>query len=185
LQRKRADCGTASPVIAALCGQNANRQSEHERGGGDDYAFGHHGSPLSFYVHVACIAAYSTAACDGGHKLGEYTVEHAEHVSIVIAKNYGSRASLARLVPWDSLGASRRLDVPYLVTKAPGAAPGLSFTLCVSAGTELGGKCGVGQLAMTRRLLVRCGKPRPVRDLAKRVGALIPLTHDQPPTMQD
>jgi len=60
-------------------------------------------------------------------------------------------------VPWDSLGASRRLDVPYLVTKAPGAAPGLSFTLCVSAGTELGGKCGVGQLAMTRRLLVRCG----------------------------
>ena len=44
LQRKRADCGTASPVIAALCGQNANRQSEHERGG-DDYAFGHHGSP--------------------------------------------------------------------------------------------------------------------------------------------
>jgi len=50
LQRKRADCGTASPVIAALCGQNANRQSEHERGGGDDYAFGHHGSPLGFEV---------------------------------------------------------------------------------------------------------------------------------------
>jgi hypothetical protein len=38
LQRKRADCWIASPVIAALCGQNANRQSEHERGGGDDYA---------------------------------------------------------------------------------------------------------------------------------------------------
>jgi len=48
LQHKRPDCGTASPVIAALCGQNANRQSEHERGGGDDYAFGHHGSPLGF-----------------------------------------------------------------------------------------------------------------------------------------
>jgi hypothetical protein len=48
LQRKRADCGIASPVIAALCGQHADRQSEHERGGGDDYAFGHHGSPLSF-----------------------------------------------------------------------------------------------------------------------------------------
>jgi hypothetical protein len=48
LQRKRADCGIASSVIAGLCGQNANRQSKHERGGGDDYAFGHHGSPLSF-----------------------------------------------------------------------------------------------------------------------------------------
>ena len=101
MQRKRADCGTASPVIAALCGQNAKRQCEHERGGGDDYAFGHHGSPLSFYVHVAWITVYSTAACDGGHKLGEYTVEHAEHVSIVIAKNYSRRANLARLVPWD------------------------------------------------------------------------------------
>jgi len=107
LQRKRADCGIASPVIAALCGQNANRQSEHERGGGDDYAFGHHGSPLSFYVHVASIAVYSTAACDGRHRFGEYTVEHAEHVSIVIAKNYSRRANLARLVPWDSLGTSR------------------------------------------------------------------------------
>ena len=50
LQRKRADCGTASPVIAALCGQNANRQSEHERGGDSDYALGHHGSPLGFEV---------------------------------------------------------------------------------------------------------------------------------------
>src|SRR5207247_1065413 len=107
LQRKRADCGIASPVIAALCGQNANRQSEHERGGGDDYAFGHHGSPLSFYVHVASIAVYSTAACDGRHRFGEYTVEHAEHVSIVIAKNYSRRANLARLVPWDrSLGVT-------------------------------------------------------------------------------
>jgi hypothetical protein len=45
LQRKRADCGIASPVIAGLCGQNANRQSKHERGGGDDYAFGHHEAP--------------------------------------------------------------------------------------------------------------------------------------------
>jgi hypothetical protein len=50
LQRKRADCGIASPVIAALGGQNANRQSEQERGGDSDYAFGHHGSPLGFYV---------------------------------------------------------------------------------------------------------------------------------------
>ena len=49
LQRKRAACGTVSPVIAALGGQNANRQSEQERGGGDsDYAFGRHGSPLVF-----------------------------------------------------------------------------------------------------------------------------------------
>jgi hypothetical protein len=36
--------------------------------------------------------------------LGEYTVEHAEHVSIVIAKNYSRRANLARFVPWDSIG---------------------------------------------------------------------------------
>jgi hypothetical protein len=48
LQRKRADCGTASPVIAALGGQHANCQSEHERGDGNDYAFGRHGSPLGF-----------------------------------------------------------------------------------------------------------------------------------------
>jgi hypothetical protein len=33
--------------------------------------------------------------------------------------------------------------------KAPASPPGLSFTLCVSAGTELGGKCGVGQLVMS------------------------------------
>jgi hypothetical protein len=50
LQRKRSDCGIASPVIAALGGQNANRQSEHERGGDSDYAFGHHGSPLRLSV---------------------------------------------------------------------------------------------------------------------------------------
>jgi len=53
LQRKRADCGIASSVIAALChlgGENANRQSEHERGGDSDYALGHHGSPLGFEV---------------------------------------------------------------------------------------------------------------------------------------
>jgi hypothetical protein len=77
-----------------------------------------------------------------------------------------------------------REELAAAVKKGP-ARPGLSFTLCVSAGTEPGGKCGVGQLVMARRLLVRCGKPRPVRDLAKRVGALIPLTHDQPPTMRD
>src|SRR5262249_41594105 len=102
LQRKRADRRTASPVIAALCqvgGQNANRQSEHERGG-DDYALGHHESPLGLLGHPAPIAVYSTAACDARHRFGEYIVEHAEHVSIVIAKNYSRRASLARLVPW-------------------------------------------------------------------------------------
>ena len=32
----------------------------------------HHGSPLGFLGHVACIAVYSTAACDGCHKFGEY-----------------------------------------------------------------------------------------------------------------
>jgi len=48
LQGKRGDCGIASPVIDALCGQNANRQSEHERGDEDDDAFGPHGSPLGF-----------------------------------------------------------------------------------------------------------------------------------------
>jgi len=46
LQRKRADCGSSSPVIAALCGQNANRQSEHEHGSDDDYVPGHDESPL-------------------------------------------------------------------------------------------------------------------------------------------
>src|SRR5215471_17557478 len=73
LQRKRADCGIASPVIAALCGQNANRQSEQERGGDSDYALGHHGSPLGFEVTLHAIAAYSTAACDGRHEFGEYS----------------------------------------------------------------------------------------------------------------
>jgi hypothetical protein len=34
--------------------------------------------------------------------------------------------------------------------------------LFVLAGTERGGKCGVGQLAMTCRLLVRCDKSRPI-----------------------
>ena len=87
MQRKRADCGIASPVIAALCGQNANRQSEQERGGDSDYALGHHGSPL------ITLAAYSAAACDGRHEFGEYIVERAEHVSVVIAKNYSRRAS--------------------------------------------------------------------------------------------
>ena len=93
LQRKRADCGIASPVVAALCGQNANRQSEQERGDDSDYALGHHGSPLGFRGDLACIAAYSSAACDGRHEFGEYIVERAEHVSVVIAKNYSRRAS--------------------------------------------------------------------------------------------
>src|SRR5262245_63254005 len=72
--------------------------------------------------HSASIAVYSTVACDARHKFGEYVVEHAEHVS--------RRASLARLVPWDRVGTSRRLDVPQSAPKAP-ARPGLSFTpLC-------------------------------------------------------
>src|SRR5262249_31731338 len=44
----------------------------------------------------ASIAVYSTVACDARHRFGEYVVEHAEHVSIVIAKNYSGGASLAR-----------------------------------------------------------------------------------------
>jgi hypothetical protein len=72
LQRKRGDCGTGSPVIAALCGQNANRQSEQEHGGDNDYVFGHHESPLGFWLHLACMAVYSTAVCDGRHKFREY-----------------------------------------------------------------------------------------------------------------
>src|SRR6516165_1251029 len=43
--------------------------------------------------HFACIAAYLVAACDGRHEFGEYIVERAEHVSVVIAKNYSRRAS--------------------------------------------------------------------------------------------
>jgi hypothetical protein len=46
LQCKRGDCGIGTPVIDALCGQNANRQSEHERGDENDCVYGHHGSPL-------------------------------------------------------------------------------------------------------------------------------------------
>jgi hypothetical protein len=46
--------------------------------------------------HSASIAVYSTVACDARHRFGEYVVEHAEHVSIVIAKNYSGGASLAR-----------------------------------------------------------------------------------------
>jgi hypothetical protein len=29
-------------------------------------------SPQGFKLHVTCVAVYSTAACDGRHKLGEY-----------------------------------------------------------------------------------------------------------------
>src|SRR5215831_7583942 len=81
----------------------------------------------------AFIAVYSTVACDARHRFGEYVVEHAEHVSIVIAKNYSRRASLARLVPWDSLGTPRRLDVPQSAPKAP-ARPGLSFCIARQSG---------------------------------------------------
>src|SRR5262245_46851534 len=65
--------------------------------------------PPKLLGHSASIAVYSTVACDARHRFGEYVVEHAEHVSIVIAKNYSRRASLARLVPWDRVGTSRRL----------------------------------------------------------------------------
>ena len=46
--------------------------------------------------------------------------------------------------PTGGLEASRKLDVLQSGPKAP-ARPGLSFTLCVSAGAEPSGKCGVGQ----------------------------------------
>src|SRR5262249_23374975 len=86
--------------------------------------------PPKLLGHSASIAVYSTVACDARHRFGEYVVEHAEYVSIVIAKNYSRRASLARLVPWDRVGTSRKLDVPQSAPKAP-ARPGLSFTpLC-------------------------------------------------------
>jgi hypothetical protein len=55
--------------------------------------------------------------------------------------------------------------------KAP-VRPGLSFTLCVSAGD----KCGVGESAMTGRRADR-GKSRPIAPHAWRVGA---LTHSVP-----
>src|SRR5215831_3323916 len=83
--------------------------------------------PPKLLGHSTSIAVYSTVACDARHRFGEYVVEHAEHVPIVIAKNYSRRASLARLVPWDRVGTSRRLDVPQSAPKAP-ARPGLSFT---------------------------------------------------------
>ena len=44
-------------------------------------------------------------------------------------------------------GSSRRLDVPYLVTKAPGAAPGLSFIHAKLRLLYLGG--GLGRAAPT------------------------------------
>jgi hypothetical protein len=48
------------------------------------------------------------------------------------------------------MGAFRvPLDV-FFFGLAPASPPGLSLTLCASAGTEPGNKCGVGQLVMTR-----------------------------------
>jgi hypothetical protein len=51
---------------------------------------------------------------------------------------------LACFVPWDRIGASRTpfsLDAsPYGHTLKAPARPGLSFTLCVSAATSLGGR---------------------------------------------
>ena len=74
---------------------------------------------------------------------------------------------LACFVPWDSIGASRRLDVPQLGPKAP-ARPGLSFRRCVGlrAAPHLTHrtKCqatALDQLAMAGRPAGR-GKSRPV-----------------------
>src|SRR5215831_18178984 len=47
--------------------------------------------------------------------------------------------ALPDCVPWDSIGASRVRPLDVSSPEAP-ARPGLSFTLCVSAGTEPGGK---------------------------------------------
>jgi hypothetical protein len=78
---------------------------------------------------------------------------------------------IARLTLWDSIGASRDpLDV-FPVRLAPASPPGLSFTLCLSAGTESGGKCGVGRLATRRRLLVPCDKS-PARRVPVAAGAI-------------
>src|SRR5215475_4125791 len=71
LQRKRSDCGIASPVIAALGGQNANRQSEQERGGDSDYAFGHHGKPPKLLGNLH-MAVYARAVCDGRHEMMDF-----------------------------------------------------------------------------------------------------------------
>jgi hypothetical protein len=78
LQRQRANCGIASPVIAALGGQNAKRQSEQKRGGDSDYALGHHRSPLGFPGHATCMSVYSRAVCDGRHKFGEWRSKSGE-----------------------------------------------------------------------------------------------------------
>src|SRR5262249_49747322 len=51
-------------------GQHAKRQSEHERGDGDDYAFGHHESPLNSGSRCRN-SSYSTAVCDDHHSFGE------------------------------------------------------------------------------------------------------------------
>src|SRR5262245_26942867 len=48
--------------------------------------------PPKLLGHSACIAVYSTVACDARHRFGEYVVEHTAHVSIVIVKNYSRRA---------------------------------------------------------------------------------------------
>src|SRR5262245_66027182 len=70
---------------------------------------------------------------------------------------------IARLMLWDSIGASRvPLDV-FSFGLAPASPPGLSFTLCALAGTEpaakprsrvrapnQGDKCGVSRSVTTR-----------------------------------
>src|SRR5262249_29779997 len=59
---------------------------------------------------------------------------------------------IARLTLWDTIGAFLTRSQP----KAPGAAPGLSFTLCVSAGTEPGGRpprWSVGHLRLPTNLV--------------------------------
>jgi hypothetical protein len=66
---------------------------------------------------------------------------------------------IARLMLWDSIGASRYPSGRFLL--APASPLGLSFPLCISAGPEPGGKCGVGQVVTTRPARPRCGHVPP------------------------
>src|SRR6516162_2491587 len=75
---------------------------------------------------------------------------------------------IARLTLWDTIGAFLTRSQP----KAPGAAPGLSFTLCVSA--DRTGRQAPALVKWSRRPFWgcrRCDKSRPVAT-HRRVGAL-------------
>jgi len=61
--------------------------------------------------------------------------------------------------------------VSVLVGRPPGGR-GAYAIRCASAGTELGGKCGVGQLVMTGSPGRVMASPGPSRSHARRVGAL-------------